>query len=229
MYNKQFAKKYDALGWEIFSKDLYKKIQKLQIEGKDVLDVACGTGTLANLFEKDGYNVTAFDKSSEMIKVAKEKNMRVNFFVEDMLEFNLNQKFDLIVCAYDSINHIKNWERFFKKVHKHLKNDGVFIFDFNTIKGLRKWRNSFENKHKDGKIIISGNYNTKERKASLNIKNFNLGQNETLDFEDDFISYAHPVLEVKNWLKKTGFSFKRFDKKDKNPSRIFFVCKKKKV
>jgi SAM-dependent methyltransferase len=47
----------------------------------------------------------------------------------------LNHKFDLITCILDSTNYIlseEDLENYFKSVYKHLKDNGLFIFDINS-------------------------------------------------------------------------------------------------
>ena len=63
-------------------------------EGKDVLDVACGTGVLIpDYLERKVRSVTAIDISSEMIKIAQEKydQENVRFLCGDVEETDLGQ------------------------------------------------------------------------------------------------------------------------------------------
>jgi SAM-dependent methyltransferase len=56
-----------------------------------------------------------------------------------MVRFNLPEKFDVICCVFDSINHVLSfagWKELFASVSRHLSNGGVFIFDVNTQKKL---------------------------------------------------------------------------------------------
>jgi SAM-dependent methyltransferase len=53
-----------------------------------------------------------------------------------MRNFNLETKFDVILCNNNSINHLlslEDWENFFDMAYKHLKKDGILIFDILTI------------------------------------------------------------------------------------------------
>jgi hypothetical protein len=57
-----------------------------------------------------------------------------------MAHFELNTRFDAIICAYQSVNHLLSfpaWESFFGCVYDHLDEDGVFVFDIATVGYLR--------------------------------------------------------------------------------------------
>ena len=172
MYDKDFAKIYDKLGWKAFSENVYPELKKNVSKNGLVLDIACGTGTLADCFEKEGYSVTAFDASNAMIAEAKKKNKRVHFFVDTMETFSLPTTFDLVVCMYDSINHITDWKSFFKNVYMHLSEKGVFVFDFNTIDGLKNWETLFVAEEDVGTCIFSGKFDAKKKLAELSVRCF---------------------------------------------------------
>ncbi len=99
-----------------------------------ILDIGCGTGIHANFLAEQGYQVTGIDLSEKMIKIAQEnKNDNTKFYVADATSFNLDDKFDIIlslfhVVSYQSSN--KDISNMFSNVSKHLKKDGLFIFDF---------------------------------------------------------------------------------------------------
>jgi hypothetical protein len=52
-----------------------------------------------------------------------------------MRTFDLGERFDVVLCVYDSINHLlrfEEWRSVFARAHEHLNEDGLFIFDINT-------------------------------------------------------------------------------------------------
>lgn len=59
-----------------------------------VLEVACGYGRHAELFDKDKY--LGFDFSEEMIKLAKEKHPDYHFEVQDANLFKPDKKYDIV-------------------------------------------------------------------------------------------------------------------------------------
>lgn len=96
-------------------------------EGKDVLDVACGTGVLIPDYLARSVNtVTAIDISPEMIKIAKNKfkQENVQIICGDVESEEFEQKFDCIV-VYNAFPHFPEPENLIKILASHLKDDGV--------------------------------------------------------------------------------------------------------
>ncbi len=138
-YDK-IAKYYDTVigkGYEI-KNYLNEKINKYKRNVKSVLELGCGTGTNLLSFKKD-IEVFGLDISREMLRIAKKKVPEGNFYLQDIRNFRLNKKFDLIICLYDTLNHIlifNDWRRLFSNIKKHLNYNGLFIFDINAIARL---------------------------------------------------------------------------------------------
>lgn len=69
-------------------------------KGVKVLDIGCGEGKDAVFMAKQGYEVYAFDITTNGIsktrKMAKENNVEINAFVADINDFRINEEFDII-------------------------------------------------------------------------------------------------------------------------------------
>ena len=140
----EFAKIYDELINEDIDYDkIAKRIKDISEEQKiqtlDYLDLACGTGNVSLRVAKDFKNSFAVDLSEDMLREAFEKfkkeKIKSRIVCQDMTELSLNHKFDLITCVLDSTNYILKEEdlsNYFNSVAKHLKDDGIFIFDINS-------------------------------------------------------------------------------------------------
>jgi SAM-dependent methyltransferase len=108
-----------------------------------IIEYGCGTGNVL-LHYKDKYEVTGVDLSSGMLEQAKFKIPNGNFHLENMVTFKTDERYDVALCLYDSINHILNfsdWFIFFRNVLNTLKPNGIFILDVNTterLKGVEK-------------------------------------------------------------------------------------------
>lgn len=126
-YNK-IAKKYE----EEYGKDLsdipYIDIFLKEANGNNILDIGCGTGTLSEYIENQGFNVDAIDFSEEMLKIARSKIKNVNFIQMDMREINIDKKYNGIMLAY-SLFHITKSEvkEVLPKYYNLLENDGVML------------------------------------------------------------------------------------------------------
>jgi len=88
-----------------------------ELNGKTVLEIGCGEGSLASIIAHAGGKVTAVDYSDEVIKIAKSKyNLKDLIFVCDDYK-NLTDKYDVIVLQgvlehfdrpFDSLGWIKD-------------------------------------------------------------------------------------------------------------------------
>ncbi|MBQ6788011.1 MAG: class I SAM-dependent methyltransferase [Lachnospiraceae bacterium] len=96
-------------------------------EGKDVLDVACGTGVLiSDYLARNVASVTAVDISTEMVKIAKQKfqQQNVHIICGDIETIELPQKYDNIV-VYNAFPHFAEPQVLIKRLVTLLKPGGM--------------------------------------------------------------------------------------------------------
>lgn len=105
-----------------------------------VVDLGCGTGTMAELLYEKGYDVIGVDNSEAMLEIAMEKKennqSEVMYLLQDMRELSLYSTVGTVVSVCDSVNYLLEEEELltcFKLVNNYLYPGGVFIFDFNTV------------------------------------------------------------------------------------------------
>ena len=74
-YGKYLSETYDTLNsdidyekWADFYETCFEKYAGVKV--KHICEMACGTGSMAVIFGKRGYNVTAFDLSEDMLTLA---------------------------------------------------------------------------------------------------------------------------------------------------------------
>ena len=134
---------------------------------KTILDVACGTGALTVLLALRGYQMTGIDRAIGMLNIAREKaeeqQLEIEFHHGDMLNFQLDRKFDAILCTYDSINYASNENDLtstFKTVSEHLEPEGLFTFDVTTERNIVEHfhNKTFSENHQDYSYIWKNNY-----------------------------------------------------------------------
>ena len=109
------------------------------LQGRQVLDLACGTGQFSYRLRQRGMAVTAVDHSPEMLAVAEErarsKGLDITFICQDMRELELPYTYDLVLCLCDSLNYLLEVEDLALALENGagvLKPGGHFIFDVNT-------------------------------------------------------------------------------------------------
>jgi SAM-dependent methyltransferase len=135
-----FAPFYDAVQGDRARHARYLRslIKRHAPRARTLLELACGTGSILKQLWTH-YDVTGLDLSEEMLEVASEKVPGIPLFRGDMRTFELGERFDVVLCVYDSINHLlrfDEWKAVFTGAHRHLNDNGVFIFDINTQRRL---------------------------------------------------------------------------------------------
>lgn len=137
MFSKS-AEYYDAI-YASMDKDYsteankaHQFIQKYKRSGGNtLLDVACGTGTHAEYFNKY-YEVAGLDLDPKMLKIARSKHPKIRFHQGDMTSFKLDRQFDVIVNLFSSIGYVKTKSRLqkaIKTMHRHLLPGGVLLVE----------------------------------------------------------------------------------------------------
>lgn len=125
---------------------LERLFRKSPVPVHSVLDLACGTGTIACLLAERGYQVIAADGSEEMLTQAMAKASRLErepplFLHQAMPRLRLIRPVDAAVSTLDSLNYLtrkQDLRETFRRVHRWLRPGGQFIFDVNTPHKLRR-------------------------------------------------------------------------------------------
>lgn len=107
------------------------------LEGRRLLDVACGTGKSFLPFVERGWDVTACDQSPAMLVEARRKaGDRVPLHVCDARSLPALGRFDLITCLDDVVNYLTesaDLARAFRRMAANLAPGGLLLFDANTL------------------------------------------------------------------------------------------------
>ncbi|MBI2139259.1 class I SAM-dependent methyltransferase [Candidatus Woesearchaeota archaeon] len=242
---KKYAKFYD----KIYAKKSYVEevefvrsvMRKFKAKGKNILDMACGTGTHAKLFSDSGFRLVGVDINREMLKIARKKAKNAIFLESQMQSFRSKDKFDVITCLFSAINYNRNLSELkntIMKFYELLKKGGIVVFDLGFIKG-KKGRIGGAKldtySEKGLQIARIGQANpSKDDPDVCKIDFLIFIKNKgTIDFEiDEHELGMFSVREVKNTMAKAGFSVKIYGgftlKKFTNKSKVpIFVGIKK--
>lgn len=111
-----------------------------------ILDLACGIGTHAIHWAKQGHRVTGLDISETFISKAREtaieEKVNVEFVVKDINTLGYEGQFDIVTWIENSFFN----EEIARRIHKFLCNGGYFVFDVRNpenskaIKNGSDWR-----------------------------------------------------------------------------------------
>ena len=139
----EFATVYDTfmdnVPYEAWKKYLVDILKAEGINDGLLLELGCGTGRMTRLLAAEGYDMIGVDNSEEMLSVAREytmENTEILYLLQDMREFELYGTIRAVVSVCDSMNYIleeADLREVFSRVHEYLEEDGIFIFDLNTV------------------------------------------------------------------------------------------------
>src|SRR5690554_4994744 len=149
------------------------------LQGKEIIDVGCGTGNLSLQLAQEGAVVTGVDLDDQMLDVARDKAKsltNVRFLQSDMLQLSNHfapASLDGIVCFGNTLPHLlKPGEvrRFFRQCHEILKPSGVFLLQMinydnvldNDLRGLPPIENN--------QIRFDREYQLREQDELINFK-----------------------------------------------------------
>ncbi|MCC5943124.1 MAG: class I SAM-dependent methyltransferase [Balneolaceae bacterium] len=190
-------------------------------EAEDLLELACGTGTIAlSLEELDCYNITATDGSPEMVEKAIEKGEKVHseidFQTMNFLDIHLNKNFDVVFMVFDSINYLHSEEEILKlhaQVKNVLKPGGIFIYDFTTPRNSRKAIKFLHNHQKEiSKGIRYFRESSFDGKKRIHTNHFRIVKEnpetgmDSIVTEEKHQQKIYTQAEMEATIKKTDFT-----------------------
>ncbi len=192
-----------------------------------VIELACGTGIIADLLSRQGVEVTGYDASPAMISQARRKydSPRLKFKVATFDDFPLYEKFHAALCLYDSINYILTVEgiiSFIRRVKQVLHPGGVFIFDICTrFNSYTNFRGFTDEGVIDGYYYFRfSNYSPKNH---IHTNDFLIHPqyNPAKQIRENHRQYIFSVRQIQSALKKSGMNLvMKFDDINLLPAKI---------
>jgi len=249
-YGPSFAHVYN-LRWTAFARQLaprlrsYYEATQFGRENHRLLDLCCGTGQLALHFLDHGYQVTGLDLSASMLSHAKTNTApyivagQVRFVQGDAANFRLDECFGLVVSTFDALNHLPDFAALkscFHSVYAVLEKGGQFIFDLNTLHGLRRWTGVSVSDTPEMMLIVRSLFDEQARRGYTYISGFlpvNGGLYER--FEETAYNTVFDLHPVRQALLETGFQAVRFATSEdltspvadpETEARIFVIAEK---
>jgi ubiquinone/menaquinone biosynthesis C-methylase UbiE len=222
-----------------------KRIIKRHVKskGKELLDVACGTG-LEDCYLKKNFDVTGLDLNTAVLRIARKRNPEITYLQGDMRTFRLDKTFDIITC-FDAMCYLQNYRdlrQTLANFHRHLKPGGLLIFYIDPVFLKEHYKQDtfiVSHKTKDNKtVILFEAYHQYGRKIrghaaflilEANRDRFEEDTFETLGFFE--VSRIRTILNRLNFRTslydtgiRTTFSLRRYDGTRQSP---VFVAQRK--
>ena len=131
-----FARFYDATMGDgaVNSGLIMAAVERWRPQSSSLLELGCGTGSVLAGLDAMA-SLTGIDASPAMLVVAGDKVPRARLLQGDIAQFQLNERFDVVACVFDTLNHLTTfaqWVTCLECVAQHLEPGGLFIFDVNT-------------------------------------------------------------------------------------------------
>lgn len=243
----RFAYVYDELmkdvPYEKWLMILTAKLEQYGIDGRKVLDLACGTGEITVELAQHGFNVSGVDLSDEMLMVANEKagkqGLTIPFFQQNMAELEGLGLYDCVTIFCDSLNYLReemDVQKTFSRVHEHLKDGGLFLFDVHSIYKMEEifHNNTFAVNDEEVSYIWDCFPGEEPYSVEHDLSFFVRDDQSGLYDRFDELHYqrTYPVQRYKEWLQQAGFEVLELlaDLEETPPTneteRILFVARK---
>jgi len=238
-----FAKYYDLLSSDIdymsVSDYHFALFLKYGNKGNKALDLACGTGSLTTLYAKKGLKVIGIDKSEEMLTAAENKafnnGQNIQFSAQDMTDFSLPGKTDVIFSSFDSISHLpctKALDLTFSRAANTLNDGGLFIFDINTPykNSVILGNNTFVYDIDELYMVWQNSFSPSTKKVKLSLDFFVKQGDFYKKYSESFYESTFSVKQIKKYLNANDFEiiemFDDFTHNKPHPAsqRITFIC-----
>jgi len=178
-------------------------------QGK-VLELACGSGRILMHMANRGIQVVGLDLSEDMLSICRKKQSqlparlrsRIDVRQGDMTDFELGEKFPLIILSATSISllrELEDFRRMLGTVERHLEDGGRFIFDY---------------------VLSNQEHNSAVRGGRVNGITLNLGpenkqfvlmgEEENLEKQSAVMNFYAEVIQQGETKRFFGSTFKKF-------------------
>lgn len=202
-------------------------------KGSRAIDLGCGTGSVAVLLANHNFNVTAVDRSFNMLRILQGKYFRqssVMPVLSDIAYFRAKPVFNLAICMYDTANHLSRNEfgDFMKNTYALLDSGGILMLDFNTKSGLETFsEDPFIRKGEGFYSVWNTKYDPQSGICSLEmIVNFDNGDKERMFFSERSID-SDEILSIASssgFARTDLYDFLSYEKFNDYCERGMAVC-----
>jgi SAM-dependent methyltransferase len=177
--------------------------------GSRILDLCCGTGTVARHLLSMGFRVTGIDASEKMLRHAAREAPIGAFLLADARQFALAPIFDAAVCTFDSLSYIldlQDLHRVFSNVWAALQPGALFLFDASLEEAFKtEWQKCCVIIEENEACFVRGQYDERHRSGTTLITRFHRN-GEWTRTDVEFRVRCYSPEEVVNALNQAGFS-----------------------
>lgn len=213
------------------------------VKPSNVLDLACGTGTVALMLAQKGLKAAGVDRSEPMLAQARKKAEKqragVDFFCQDAANLDLGERqFDTVISLFDSLNNITDPPALasaFERVYRHVAPGGLFVFDINTEYAFTAGLFNQESAPVEGPLqyLWRASYDPEARLCTITM-DFSLHRVDSAphEFREVHVQRAYDHRDILAMLENVGFvGVEAFDAYTLNPprrrsDRVFYAARR---
>lgn len=194
--------------------------KKYRVDIRSVLDLACGAGTLTTRLAAWAPRVMGLDQSEAMLTAARklcQAQSHVRFVAGDYRIFDLNECFDVVTCASDSLNYLHapaELAQVFACVALHLNPGGFFVFDALDDRGFRRCSGKYVPIQIDGiecSIVLRyDSENRVENALAVFDSEVELHRRVPIEPDDVLRAVTDTGLTVLDWFSVAGFGLLKY-------------------
>lgn len=177
-----------------------------------ILDLCCGTGSLACLMAARGYDVIAADASADMLMSAREKASALGvgkmplFINQSAQELDLYGTVDAAYSSLDSLSYVpfSDLPEVFRRLRLFIRPGGLLVFDLRTPEFLRGMDDSVSvDEREDVFCVWRGRFEGGALYYGMDI--FSREGRAWRRSSEEHVEYAHEPEAVAQLLRGAGF------------------------
>ena len=242
-----FASVYDVfmeqVEYDRWLQHIHTLWDKYGLKPETVIDLGCGTGSIALPLAKEGYDVIGVDLSYEMLTEADHKAMEegvsIRFACQDMTELELGEEADCILSLCDSMNYLTEdgqLEDAFRSIAGHMKRESLFLFDMNTEYKFKEvlGQNVFGSAEEHAAYIWENDYDEEEKINEYYVSFFIEKEDGLYERIEEFhYERAYSMEEIERGLQAAGMELVEvmddysFDAPHAESERLLFAARLK--
>ena len=241
---------YDASGQIAFSEQMIPYLRRVldrhPVLHGAMLDLACGTGTVAIAMALQGWHVIGLDGSEQMLAQARAKAAalgdslpegRLVWKQADMRQLRLSAPVSLVTCLYDSLNYMLTSEELltvFRSVYAALKPGGLFLADMNTAYALETYwdEQTYVTESDDLTVIMASRHDYQRHRSTVTVTCFEREGKLYRKIQETHVEQAYPYEHLATLLTDAGFILEGgytcfgFEPPDALTPRVFWAARK---
>jgi len=245
-----YASVYDASGQIAFSEQMIPYLRRVleqhPVPMGEMVELACGTGTVAIAMALQGWKVIGVDGSEDMLAQARAKAEalgsalpvgQVAWKHADMRRFTLGTTVNLVTCLYDSLNYMLTSDDLltvFRHVSAALRPGGLFLCDMNTAYALETYwdEDAYVTDSPELTVIMASRHDYQLHRSIVTVTCFERVGEYYHKIQETHTEQAYPAEHVAELLTEAGLKVEAsytcftFSPPDALTPRILWVARK---